>query len=50
MYDVFIAELTTFRRNTLALPWAVARSAKGRAAIVAALHAYADPVAARARP
>ena len=46
MYDVFIAELTTFRRNTLALPWAVARSAKGHAAIVAALRAR-DPAAAR---
>ncbi len=46
MYDVFIAELTTFRRNTLALPWAVSRSAKGHAAIVAALRAR-DPAAAR---
>ena len=46
MYDMFIAELTTFRRNTLALPWAVTRSAKGHAAIVAALRAR-DPAAAR---
>jgi len=47
MYGMFIAELTEFRRNTLALPWAVERSAKGHAAILDAIRAQ-DPAAARA--
>ncbi len=46
MYGMFIAELTAFRRKTLALPWAVARSANGHAAILAALRAH-DPAGAR---
>jgi GntR family transcriptional regulator, transcriptional repressor for pyruvate dehydrogenase complex len=47
MYGMFIAELTEFRRNTLALPWAVTRSANGHAAILEAIRRR-DPAAARA--
>ncbi len=47
MYPQLIAELTDFRRKTLALPWATARSAKGHAAI---LEAIRDGDAAAARP
>lgn len=46
MYDVLIAELTDFRRKTLALPWAAGRSSRGHAAIVEAVRRR-DPVAAR---
>lgn len=34
LYEVLIAELTDFRRRTLALPWAPERSVKGNAAIL----------------
>lgn len=47
LYEVLIAELTDFRRKTLALPWAAARSAQGHAAIAEAI-AHHDPKAARA--
>jgi GntR family transcriptional repressor for pyruvate dehydrogenase complex len=45
-YDVLIAELTDFRRKTLALPWASDRSVKGHAAIVRAIRGHV-PAAAR---
>jgi GntR family transcriptional repressor for pyruvate dehydrogenase complex len=45
-YEVLIAELTDFRRKTLALPWAGDRSVKGHAAIVRAIRGHA-PAAAR---
>lgn len=47
LYEVLIAELTDFRRKTLALPWAAARSAMGHAAIADAIAGH-DPQAARA--
>jgi len=34
LYELLAPELTDFRRKTLALPWAAARSAQGHAAIV----------------
>jgi GntR family transcriptional repressor for pyruvate dehydrogenase complex len=46
MYEVLITELTDFRRKTLALPWAAARSTKGHAAIIEAIRRR-DPTAAR---
>ena len=45
-YEVLIAELTDFRRKTLALPWAGDRSVKGHAAIVRAIRGHV-PAAAR---
>ena len=45
--DSEIAELTDFRRKTLALPWAAARSANGRGAIAEPIARH-DPEAARA--
>ena len=45
-YEVLIAELTDFRRKTLALPWASDRSVKGHAAIVRAIRGHV-PAAAR---
>jgi GntR family transcriptional repressor for pyruvate dehydrogenase complex len=47
LYEVLIAELTDFRRKTRALPWAVARSAKGHGAIAESIARH-DPKAARA--
>src|SRR5579875_1859731 len=47
LYGVLIAELTDFRRRTLALPWAAERSARGHGAIIAAI-CERDPRAARA--
>jgi GntR family transcriptional regulator, transcriptional repressor for pyruvate dehydrogenase complex len=46
LYDVLIAELTDFRRGTLALPWAPARSVRGHAAILDAIR-RGDAAAAR---
>jgi GntR family transcriptional repressor for pyruvate dehydrogenase complex len=47
LYDVLIAELTDFRRGTLALPWAPARSVRGHEAILRSIRA-GDSAAARA--
>jgi GntR family transcriptional repressor for pyruvate dehydrogenase complex len=47
LYDVLIAELTDFRRGTLALPWAPQRSVRGHAAILDAIR-RGDTAAARA--
>jgi GntR family transcriptional regulator, transcriptional repressor for pyruvate dehydrogenase complex len=47
LYEVLIAELTDFRRRTLALPWAATRSAQDHAAIAEAI-SRRDPAAARA--
>lgn len=46
LYDVLIVELTDFRRRTLALPWAAARSARDHAVIAEAI-ARRDPAGAR---
>jgi GntR family transcriptional regulator, transcriptional repressor for pyruvate dehydrogenase complex len=46
MYDLLITELRDFRRKTLALPWAVTRSANGHEAILEAIRRR-DPTAAR---
>lgn len=46
MYHLLIAELTDFRRKTLALPWAAARSAKGHGVILEAIR-NGDAAAAR---
>jgi GntR family transcriptional repressor for pyruvate dehydrogenase complex len=45
-YEVLIAELTDFRRKTLALPWAGERSVRGHAAILRAIRGH-EPAAAR---
>ena len=47
LYDVLIAELTDFRRGTLALPWAPPRSVRGHAAVLGAIR-EGDARAARA--
>jgi GntR family transcriptional repressor for pyruvate dehydrogenase complex len=45
-YEVLIAELTDFRRKTLALPWAGERSVRGHAAILRAVRGH-EPALAR---
>jgi DNA-binding FadR family transcriptional regulator len=46
LYDALVAELASFRRQTLALPWAATRSSRDHQAIAAAI-AAGDPSAAR---
>lgn len=46
LYEALIAELTDFRRRTLALPWAADRSARDHASIAKAI-ARRDPTGAR---
>lgn len=46
MYEFLIGELQAYRRQTLSLPWAPARSAKGHAAILKAIE-QRNPVRAR---
>lgn len=48
MYRLLIAELTDFRRKTLALPWAAARSASGHATILKAIRDHDAAAAKRA--
>ena len=48
MYQLLIAELTDFRRKTLALPWAGARSATGHGKILKAIRGHDAPGAKQA--
>ncbi|MBV9680185.1 MAG: FadR family transcriptional regulator [Solirubrobacterales bacterium] len=48
MYHLLIAELTDFRRKTLALPWAAARSATGHGKILKAIRERDAPAAKQA--
>jgi GntR family transcriptional repressor for pyruvate dehydrogenase complex len=48
MYELLIPELTDFRRKTLALPWAAARSATGHGHILQAIRDHNAPAAKQA--
>jgi GntR family transcriptional regulator, transcriptional repressor for pyruvate dehydrogenase complex len=48
MYQLLIAELTDFRRKTLALPWAAARSATSHGNILKAIREHNAPAAKQA--